>query len=84
MNELLNFTNVKSIDKAMKPNSGIVRIFNPNPYPVVVTSDGHVLGGRSFALVYSNDNVFVKVLQRGWVIVEEGEITPDKPSRRSK
>lgn len=46
-------------------------LWNPNPYPVVVTDQGHALGGRTGAWVSVNDRTARRVLDTGLVIESE-------------
>jgi hypothetical protein len=44
-----------------------VQVVNPNPWPVVVNTEGQALGGYEDALVGDADPVAVKALDRGWL-----------------
>jgi hypothetical protein len=51
-----------------------VTVYNPNPYPVTITSEGHMLGGRESAKVVLMDKVVSTAIKNGFVIkIEDSE-----------
>lgn len=68
------------------PDLKTIVIYNPNPYPVIITEKGHFLGGREKAVVPFMDKVAVKALSEGFVIKldEEGQQKPTSSTKKKK
>lgn len=57
-------------------------IFNPNPYPLQATSNGHILGGGESAIVVRHDSVVQKALNAR--LVSEIEQQPEVKTRKKR
>lgn len=64
-----------------------VKIFNVNPFPVLVNEQGQMLGGRESAMVNAWDTVLRKALDSGKVIeieADEAVVVEPQPKKRKK
>lgn len=50
-----------------------VTAYNSRPYPVMVDSQGHLMGGSSWRVVNTEDPITARLIERGTLIIKEGQ-----------
>lgn len=65
------------------PNLKTIVVYNPHPYPVIVTEKGHFLGGREKAVVPFIDRVAGTAIDKGFLMKIEEEV-PVKATSSTK
>ena len=59
----------KGRGKAKADTSPDLVVYNPNPYPVVITTKGQAVGGFDWARVSSTDRIAIRAVDAGLVLV---------------
>lgn len=50
-----------------------MQAYNSRPYPVMVDSEGHLMDGSSWRVVSIEDPITARLIERGTLIVKEGQ-----------